>query len=321
MNGRRQNRWLSLVILLLIFSGMGLYFRANPALISSLRQISWPFMLLIILLRLLFLMLNGVMLKLFVSRFDVHLVWPEWVGLALVTTLGNYITPFSGGMLARATYLKVKHRLPFAQFASLMAASYVIIFGVAALMGLGCLLWLMLWQQSTLWQGSTLGLGLFFGLVLSGVLTAVLLPFDWLPAQPGRFMTPVKTVLEGWHRLRTDRLLLLQLTAVNIVSMLLNGLAFWLAYRALNFIEVTLPAAGLVSLTAVFSVILTITPDNLGIREVLVSLTSELIAIGVGEGLLVALLIRAGTLATVFTLGPLFSIWLSRRVEIKDGEK
>ena len=309
MNGRKPNNWLSLSILLVLIIGMGLFFRSNPNLFEPVRQISWRLFLLLILLRFLFLMLNGLTLKLFVARFSVQLRWQEWAGLALVTTLGNYITPFSGGMVARATYLKVKHQLTYAKFTALLAASYLVTFGVAALLGIFSLLWL---QQ---WQSRTLFLLLFFVFILLGVLVAMGLPMKWLPKGNNRLLRTITAVIEGWQQLRSDRDLLLQLTAVTILSMLLNGVAFWVAYQALGFDEVPFEAAILVSLSAVYSVILTVTPGNVGIREALVSLTSELIAIGVGEGLLVALLIRLGTLATVFTLGPLSSVWLARQIE------
>lgn len=312
MNGR-NTRPLSILVLLLVLMGIGFYLNTNRELLQSVRTISWGLLGLLVLLRFLFLALNGWMLKLFVRRFNVLLRWQEWLGLALVTTLGNYLTPFSGGMVARASYLKLKHRLAFAHFASLLAASYLLTFAGAATVGLVCLIWLGLWQRSTLF------LSLFFLIVLLGVGVAMVLPIAWLPQGDRRPLRLLRTMLEGWHQLRQDRQLVGQLVGVTAVSMLLNGVAFWVAYHALGFDDVTFPAAVLVSLSAVFSVILTITPGNVGIREAFVSLTSELIEVGVGEGLLVALLIRLGTLATVFTLGPLFSVWLTRQLDQTSG--
>lgn len=309
MNSRKKNNTLSIIILLVVGIGIFFYFQTNSELLPAIRHVSLPIFALLILLRLLFLILNGLVLKIFVKRFDVNLHWMEWLGLAIVTTLGNYITPFSGGMVARATYLKVKHNLAFTKFASLLAASYLITFAVAALLGLGCLFWLNDWHKSTYF------LAMFFAGIFLGVVIAVSFPVQKIPKWSGRIMRLITTVIEGWHELRTDLILLLQLFLITTTSMLLNGAAFWLAYQALNFTTVSIPAAVLVSLSAVYSVILTITPGNLGIREALVSLTSELISIGVGEGLLVALLIRLATLAVVFSTGPFFSIWLTRQID------
>ncbi len=308
MNDRNRN-WLSITILLLTIVGIGAYFRANPNSLDPIRQISISHLLILVLLRFAFLLLNGVILNLFVMRFDVKLAWREWVGLALVTTLGNYITPFSGGMLARATYLKVKYQLAYANFIALLGASYLITFTVASLIGIFSLVILNQWQTQTYLLAG------FLILVFLGVLVVMVFPINWVPKNGNRLIQTVTAVLEGWQQLRTDRELLWQLGLVTIVSMLLNGIAFWVAYQALGFNKVQFPEALLVSLSAVYSTILTITPGNVGIREAIVSLTSELINIGIGEGLLVALLIRLGTLVSVFSLGPIFSIWLTRQLE------
>lgn len=302
------NRWLTLLVLLVVGVGIGLYLRGNAGYLESVRGVSWGALALLVGLRFLFLLLNGVTLKLFVRRFGIELRWPEWVGLTFATTLGNYITPFSGGLVARASYLKAKHRLPFSRFAALLGASYVVIFAVSALMGLLLLIWLQAWGRGGLL------LGLFFVAVLAGLLVVLVVPLEWFAGRNNRFLQTLQAILLGWQQLRSDTALLAQLFGITLLSMGLNGVAFWVAYRALGQTAVSFPAAMLVSLSDVYSVLVNLTPGNLGIREALVGVTSELIALGAAEGLLVALLLRIGTLVTVFTLGPIFSIWLARQV-------
>jgi len=60
--------------------------------------------------------------------------------------------------------------------------------------------------------------------------------------------------------------------------------------------------------------LLNITPANLGVHEGMVSLASSALKVGGGEGLIVALIIRAVTMILVFTFGPLFMYILSRRI-------
>lgn len=305
MNGRWRNG-LSLGLMLLIFGGIGWYLRANAHLLAAVGRLTWWEWLLLIGLRVFFLLLNGWMLRLFVAQLGVRLRWWEWSGLAYVTTLGNYLTPFSGGMLARATYLKSRHNLPYAHFLTLLAASYVVTFGGAALLGLGCLLWLGRWT----WQ--TAVVGLFLLAIMVAIAVLLVLPAERLPLPENRLGTAARQMLTGWQQIRQDGGLLGRLLLLMVVSAMVNGLAFWLGYRAVATAAVPVAGALLVSLTAVFAVLLTITPGNLGVREALIGVTSELVGIGVGEGLVVALLIRMGTLATVFTIGPLFAWILSR---------
>lgn len=121
--------------------------------------------------------------------------------------------------------------------------------------------------------------------------------------------------LIGWQTVRDDHRLMWQLVVLTIVSLLLNAAAFWLAYWALQ-VKISAPAALMISFSTVFSALTTVTPGNFGIREAFISFMSEMVGVGVGTGLLVALLIRGSTLVSAFTLGPLFSAVLAREVDI-----
>ncbi len=311
MNKRKQKpQWLTLLIFIAALLGIALYLNANPDLIGLLANISWWQAFLLILLRLLFLGLNGYFLKIFARLFNIHLAVWEWFGLAFVTTMGNYLTPFSGGMLVRATYLKVRHAFPYAQFVSLLAASYLLTFWVAGVLGLVAAI-----QLDAAASGASLLLT-FFAVLVTAVTVIFFLPTFKLSGQ-WRVINIANEMLAGWGKIRTDFALLLRLGGINLAGMLLNGLAFWLAFQALA-ISVSFPKALLISLSAVFSVVLTITPGNLGIREAIIGLTGGLIGIEVGEGLIVALLIRASTLVSAFTLGPLFSYRLTRELQMAE---
>jgi len=69
----------------------------------------------------------------------------------------------------------------------------------------------------------------------------------------------------------------------------------------------------MISLIAVFSLLVNITPANLGVQEAVVSIASGGLGQGVGEGLVVVLLIRAATMLLIFTLGPIFVLALGHR--------
>ena len=71
--------------------------------------------------------------------------------------------------------------------------------------------------------------------------------------------------------------------------------------------------AFIISLIGIFSLILNITPANLGVQELVIGFASEYLLIdGGAEGLLAALVVRAATIILVFSLGPLFSFILAR---------
>ncbi|PID86828.1 MAG: hypothetical protein CSA11_06370 [Chloroflexi bacterium] len=289
-----------------IVIGIGVYLNANPELLDLLLNLSWETAVILILLRLVFLGLNGVFLKLYAQKLGVTLRMREWVGLPYITAMGNYLTPLSGGMLARAAYLKNRHALPFTQFAALLATNYLLTFWMAALLGMVISI-LLLNQGDVIWLLIT-----FFTVIWVGITLVLLFPIPQLPGNY-RLFRLVNQVVDGWMTIKQDRRLMVYLFLLTTTSITLNGSTFWFAYRALN-IHVSLQGALLVSLSGVFSVIIAITPGNFGVREAFVSLTSNMIGVGVGEGLLVSLLVRVSTLASAFTLGPFFAFFLTHEL-------
>jgi uncharacterized membrane protein YbhN (UPF0104 family) len=69
-----------------------------------------------------------------------------------------------------------------------------------------------------------------------------------------------------------------------------------------------------ISLFSYFSILINITPSNLGISEATITLASTLLGTSAGAGLTVSLLIRATTILVVFTLGPIYSYLLTREL-------
>ena len=296
----------SIVVLVLVLAGVALYLNSQPELLAALRNMPLEAVLWLVVLRLLFLGTNGLFLRDSACKFGVRLRPREWFGLSMVTTMGNYIAPFSGGMIARAAYLKRRHSFPYAQFVTLLASNYLVNFWVIGVVGTLAL--------------STFGAELrfywqvmvFFAAVVVSISALVVFPSITLPWD-NRLVQHVNTSLQGWALIKKDMPLLTRLVAFALVNIVLNGFSFWVAYGALGS-PVSFRGALLVGLLAAFSILVNVTPGNLGVQEAVVSLSSELLGMGVGQGLLVALLIRAATLILVLTLGPIFGFLLTREL-------
>lgn len=302
----KKGQIVSVAILIIIIVVIGFYLRANSELLHSLSNMSLTLAFWLIVFRILFIATNGLFLQAFANKFGIQLNLMEWFGLAIVTTMGNYITPFSGGMVARATYLKYRYAFPYAQFATLLASNYLVTFWVIGVVGLVSLL-IFVDTAQFYWQ-----VILFFLTITITISILALLPTIKLPWNH-RMARVLNTSLEGWALVKNDSLLLARLVAYTLANISLNGFSFWVAYRALGF-PVSFAPALLIGLLAVFSILINVTPGNLGIQESVISLSSGLLGAGVGQGLLVGLLIRAATLVSAFTLGPIFSFLLSREL-------
>jgi uncharacterized membrane protein YbhN (UPF0104 family) len=296
---------LTMALFLAMLTVITLFLQSQPELLQSVSNLSLCNALLLILLRLTIFASNGLFLREFAKKFGVYLTFQEWFGLATITTMGNYITPFSGGLLARATYLKKRHNMPYAQFTSLLASNYLIMFWVTGVLGLLFLgfveqPWLMHWP-----------IALLFGIIVAGISLVFIFPelhITW-DNRIGHLLT---TVLEGWYLVRKDYTLLPRILFLTLLTIGLNGISFWLTYWALG-LNISLPLALLLSMIAAFSIFANFTPGGLGIQEAMVAVSAAILGAGPGEGLLVVLLLRAITVLCAFVFGPLYGYLLMRR--------
>ena len=302
----KAKKYVSIGVLVVVILAILFYLSTQPQLLAALWQISWKSLAVIVVFRLLFLITSGLYLQAFTKKFNINLTFTEWFGLSVVTTMGNYITPFAGGMVARAAYLKHKHNFAYASFATLLASNYLVIFWVIGAVGFATL------TVFYPFQDIYIILALIFLALPVAISMLTMLPNVSLP-DTHRLFRILNTSLEGWDLVKNDKKLIAKLGLYTVANITLNGLSFWVAYNALGF-TVSFSSALLISLIAVFSILLNITPGNLGVQEIVVSVSSTLLGPGGGEGLVVALIIRAATLFLVFTLGPIYAWLLSRLV-------
>jgi uncharacterized membrane protein YbhN (UPF0104 family) len=296
----------SIAVLLLTSWWIYYYLSSHHELLSSLGNISLAQVVILITLRTLYTGTYGLFLKMFAEKFAIHLKPVEWFGLPFITTMGNQLTPFAGGVIVRALYLKHRHSLPYTTFTTLLVANHLMIIWVAGLIGLlTCVVSRSLGPASWL-------LTIFFFIVVGVITLLVLLPPYSFKGQ-NIIIRNVNIFLEGWSFIKNDKTLLIMVSLVAVAGLVLNGFSFWLAYHSIDF-KAHPAAIILVSLLPFFLVLFYITPGNFGIQEIAISLTSGFVGPGVGKGLLVALLVRATTIFPVFILGPIFCYLLTRNL-------
>lgn len=287
------------------FSLISWYLIRNPDSFIHLQRVSLSDFFSLLLLRVLFLMVNGLILKAYASKFMVHLNHHEWIGLSFITPLGNYIAPFSGGMLFRAGYLKLKHNLSLTKFTILLTANYLLTFWCVAITGLMSSIYLITQSVYIPWH-----VPFFFGCIALILMILKSLP---LPEFSSRYwvIKKIGEATDGLKLLIQDKPLLIQIIFYIFLNVIANGLSFYVAFQSIG-IDIFFSQSLIISLITVFSLLINITPANLGIQEAVVSFASTSLKMGVGEGLIVALIIRATTMILVFTIGPVFLHSLSK---------
>ena len=127
---------ISLTTLIIIISLFAYYIYAH---FSEFKELSFenPSLVLpLIALSLINSLLGGIILKYLMEPFNINLKFKEWFGLSVITTFYNTITPFRGGMIAKAVYLKNKHKFSYTNFLATISGIYVINFFAESLVGL-----------------------------------------------------------------------------------------------------------------------------------------------------------------------------------------
>lgn len=302
----KRRIWLAIVTGVFVVA-TAVFLASQRHLLGYLEQVRPATVISLVAAMILFHVFNGLLLRAIASKFGITLTVREWLGLPFVTAMGNYITPFSGGMLARASYLKLRHSFPYAKFVSAIGASYLIYFWAAGIAGVAAA------ALTFEGPGHSGGLMLFFAAVVLIVSSCALIPAVKIPGG-NRVALTLNSALEGWACIRKDRPLLIRLTLYTLATILLNGIAFWLSFGALSDGPVPFGMAFLVSILYGFSILVRVTPGNFGISEAIATLGSGILGIGAGTGLLAALLVRAASLIPIFTLGPIFSVVLTREL-------
>jgi uncharacterized membrane protein YbhN (UPF0104 family) len=299
------NRNLSLLVLFIALIGIAFFIYSQPQMWLALKSITVSTGIYLVSLRFLFLATNGLFLQIYAEKFKIRLSLREWLGIPFVTAMGNFITPFSGGLVFRASYLKYRHDLPFSQFMTLLVFNYLITFWLAGVVGLVSLLFFVeilhyYWQV------------LFLFIIFSIVPPLLMLFPDFRLPWRNRFVNSINTSLEGWALVKNDRLMLFKLILLTLVNIVLDSCSFWLAFRALGF-PISFSESMLISLLMVFSLLINITPGNIGVQEAIISLSSTILGASLQQGLVAALIVRVSTIILTFSLGPIFSYLLSMK--------
>lgn len=297
---------MTLALFLVAAAGIGLYLKHHPELIGHVREISPWNMIFLFLMSVVTLAVNGLYLRIFTKKFNIHLKLKEWFGLASVTAMGNYLTPFSGGLLARAAYLKRRYDFPYVHFLAMLAANYMIAFTVISVTGIVTML-TMAGTASYSW------LILFF--FLATLLTILLVSL--VPSMPigsdHRLLRLVRSALEGLDVIRRDGVLSRKLIALTFFNVAVGGLLFFVVFASIGY-AVPFAVALLIYLLTSFTLLINITPGNLGVQEAAASLAAAILGAGADVGLLASLIVRAVAILAAFTLGPIFSYLLSKEL-------
>ncbi len=245
--------------------------------------------------------INGVVLRDLVAAFGVRLPARTWIGLTLVGSLLNMVSPVRGGAALRALYLKRVHDVPFGQIGTVLLGSTVLSLaisaglGAAAIAGLGV-------------PGGTYGwIAMMFSALLAACLAAaMLIP---LPRSVvGRLPAWLAHFPEAWRTLGEQKAVLWRVFGWNVIAAILHALAFVLAFEATAFTGSRVVPI-LSSAFARIGTLLAITPAGLGVFEAFGVVSATVAGAEAGSALVAVIIVRLTgvcvTLAGGLVMSPL----------------
>jgi len=285
-------KYLKIIITVGIVGYFIYYFYNNRTDLLVVLEISPKYLLVIFLLYTLAFFINGIFIKIVLKSFKKTLTIFESFYISIISSLGNYFLPMRGGAAIRSVYLKKKFDFPYSHFVSTLYGNYIIVFLVSSFIGLLSLILI-----DIKYSVSSISLYLFFGglFVVMLVLSLVKFPLKKIRKSKNMFADRViriiKNILNGWNIIVDDKELLFSLIGLTLINIFITNVLFYVQFRALN-IEVNLLNTLLYNALSSVSLLVSITPGSLGIREGIFSITSDILGITNEQIMQLALLDR-----------------------------
>jgi len=212
---------------------------------------------------------TGLFTKWTVEAFTDTLSQAESFVVAVLTAIGNFFGPLFGGLGIRAVYLKKYHQLPYSKFTSTLIGYYLLMLLFNSLLAV---VGLLLLPHGNHTNFLLLVFGGWFILFLG--LMFVKLPqrqkFAWLERNKlGKLL--VKTtydIEDGWQVMLHKRKLLVQMIVLAIVNLVALYFVNYVEFVALD-IHVTAAAMMLYTAIVQASLLISLTPGAVGLRETL----------------------------------------------------
>jgi uncharacterized membrane protein YbhN (UPF0104 family) len=232
------------------------------------------------------------------GRLGVSASLRDWFALVTVSALSNYL-PFSGGLVAKALYLKRVHDIPYRLFAVGQASLVLAIFATNGAVGLATLL-LRLPESA-----AGVVVAIFALMIASGAL--VLVPERAARRLGGRWFpweaTSAPAVRRAWPGVALLQVGILLATAASLKLCFSMGLS-----------DVPFAACVLFAASAVITRLVSITPGAIGIREFLIGGLAHLTGFDLRDAVIASMLSRSVEIAVVFGLGTAFTYTLTGKM-------
>jgi hypothetical protein len=295
---------------------------------ATLMEIAWSDLLKILLAAQLVYAISGVefaVIVYFSSR--VRLSVTDILVLPITMNFWSFLIPFQGALVYSSLILKCKYKARVSEAIASSVFSYLLSMSITGMFGVT--MSFLAGRLLSPWMAASVIL-----MLCPLILFVVDKVMSWLPGVRIQLVNYAsdfvhKIVAQMWDLFRVRRLLCL-LFVTNVLHITTSFVMNFYAADALNVV-ISWPSLLIFTLLIRLSVILKVTPGNIGIQEVLSGGIFSLMTLDPGSGILITLLTRLITAAQMCTFGvvdtmvktkyfPIKSIFSGGRALIRRGE-
>ncbi len=300
-----KNRTVRSALLALLGIGILLafayYLYANADHYIRLIRLSSPALLTMFLLNLLFPIMNG-MQNTYLYRVlgNPNFSHRDGILIAATSTMANQL-PIPGGIVSKGLYLKHKYDLSYTLFLGSTVALFAGFLAEDGLIGILTLAYLAIFQKTSVSALLWIGFGL-----MTACVVVLLFPVDRI-ALPKGLHARLKSAMDGWMVLSRNPIMLLQLLALQLVSVVLLAFRYQLAFGMLSQ-HVNLAQVLLMSNASILTQLVSVAPGGLGVREAIVGSVASVLgfdtavsvaAVGLDRLVATLVILAAGGISTV----------------------
>jgi uncharacterized membrane protein YbhN (UPF0104 family) len=259
------------------------------------------YMVVSMLLALLIYSVSGIQYNAVLASQGIRLSASDTVTFPIIMNLWSLLIPFQGALLFSTLFFARKYGRAMSGSLSVSLFLYMVTVSLSGLLGL-------IFVLST-GRAHGLVLLLLCGIMVSPVFVPLaeamlrrLLPSQGAHPLLSRVTSFLTASLVALRMLMSDRKLLLQIIALKLVQTSLVGVWYWVIASGLG-LDVSLVVLMLLSLVGELAIIIKVTPDNLGVNQLLSGALLAAMGFNPQWGVLISLMASATTLVLILTVG------------------
>lgn len=249
----------------------------------------------------------GVLLDLTIRPHGIRLSRNEVFGLSALTRFGNYVSPGYLGAVIRAVYLKRKYSMTYTKFSSSLVVSSMLQFIMS---GILVLLIYALRADSLVNSGPILVIVLamaLFVLLFFMPLGKIIKFIKRLESKHNsKVLERLADALKQYGTVRSHPGLFYDMTLWVTATIASSSLILFLLYRVLGTSVEVLPVIFIMAIGG-WTIIFSITPAGIGVREGLMALAAQLMGVSIPATLAAAIILRLVTFTTVSILSAYYA--------------